>query len=142
VIRRSFGGVLSWLDRRRVSRLLGVALPDGASELRFLRWQPSDDLALYEAYIRFRSTGQEYHDFLRRRQLVRFEESGPTAHLPTEWKPSPEVRRIEWWDPTPGTPPDAASGRVGAYGWMLAKYERGFVYVFISDTGHGAETQP
>jgi hypothetical protein len=138
VIRKSLGRPFGWLDRRRVERLLGVSLPAEAKDLRYLKWQPSTDLALYEAYIKFRAPHAAYLDLVRGRSLVMFRDSGPTAHMPTDWRQAPQLEPLEWWDPSPDTPPDAASGQVGVYGWILAKHERGHVYVFISDTGHGA----
>jgi hypothetical protein len=138
VRRQSRGGLFSWLDRRTVEKLLGVPLPVQAADLRYYIWRPSTDLAVYDAYITFRLPYAAYLDLVRRRKLVLFKDSGPTAHLPTAWKQSDEFDRLAWWDPSPETPVDAASGSVGTYGWILAKYERGHVYVIISDTGHTA----
>jgi hypothetical protein len=129
-------GLFRWLDRRRVEKLLGVPLPAQAGDLRYYIWRPSTDLALYDAYITFRSSYAAYLDLVRRRKLILFKDGGPTAHLPTAWKQSDEFGRLQWWDPSPDTPMDAASGSVGAYGWIVAKYERGHVYVMISDSGH------
>src|SRR5262245_38729821 len=103
-----WGGLLRGLDRRAVEKLLGVPLPGQVADLSYFKWQPSTDLAVYDAYIKFRASHEYYLDFVRRRNLIFFEESGPTAHLPSAWKQSDEIAALEWWDPTPETPPDAA----------------------------------
>ena len=132
------GGVFSYFDRRAVQKLLGVPLPAQVTDLYYAKWQPSTDLALYEAYIKFKTDQEAYLDLVRRLNLILFEASGPTAHLPTHWHQSPDFNKLAWWDPSPETPVDAASGTVGIYGWILMKYERGYVYIIISDTGQTA----
>jgi hypothetical protein len=139
--KHSWGGLFRGFDRRAVEKLIGASLPAQTAELRYFKWQPSTDLAVYDAYVKFRASNEDYLDFVRRRNLIFFEQSGPTAHLPTAWKQSDEIAALDWWDPGPETPPDAASGTVGVYGWVLTKYEGGCVYVVISDTGHTGEFQ-
>jgi hypothetical protein len=116
--------------------MIGAPLPDSAGDVRFLRWQPSTDLAYYEALIRWDSTKEEYVNFIRERGLTRFSASGPNVHLPTDWRPNPQIDNPDWWNPTPETPPDAASGMAGTFGSLAAKWEAGRVYVLLTDTGH------
>ncbi|MFZ5511091.1 MAG: hypothetical protein ACOZCP_13660 [Pseudomonadota bacterium] len=136
MIRHDRGGLLSFLDRRKVERLLGVPLPKGARRVHYLLWRPSDHLAYHEALIRFEADRDAYLSFVHARGLTPFSESGPDVHLPIDWSPAPEITRPRWWNPTPATPPDAASGKVGLYGSLAAKWEDGKVFVLIEDTGH------
>jgi len=99
---RSRGGILTWSDRRVVEKLLGVSLPAHAADVRYFKWQPSTDLAVYDAFIKFCALHEDCLDLVRRRGLTLFSDSGPTAHLPTAWKQSDEFERLSWWDPGSG----------------------------------------
>lgn len=136
MITQSRGGLFTFLDRRTVEGLLGVPLPKTAGDIRYLRWQASGDLAYHEALIRFDSSKEDYLAFVQARGLTPFAVSGPNVHLPTDWRPPPEIRKPDWWEPSPETPADAASGKVGVYGSIAAKWEDGRVYALIVDTGH------
>lgn len=133
------GPRLGGLKRRQLEKLIGTTLPPSASEIYFAHWQPSSDLAAYELYARFKTTHSDYLDLARRRGLTLFSESGPIGILPTRWKQTDEFEVLPWWDPKPETPPDAAAAHVGAYGWMITKYEDEHVYVMLTDTGHAAK---
>ena len=129
-------GVISFLDRRTVERLLGAPLPKTARDVRYLRWQPRGDLAYHEALIRFDSSKEDYLAFVQARGLTPFVVSGPNVHLPTDWQPPPEIKKPDWWKPSPETPPDAASGKVGVYGSLVMKWEDGRAHALIVNTGH------
>jgi hypothetical protein len=132
---KSSGGRLRTLSQRAAEKLAGAAFPAGASDLRAVIWKPSTDLAVHDAYIRFKASHAEYLDFARRRKLEFFSDTGPSGLLPSSWKQTDEFGRLDWWTPSTATPPDAAAAPLGPYGWILAKHEDGFVYILISDTG-------
>lgn len=136
MITQSRGGLFTALDRHAAERLVGGALPVSATNTKYLRWQPSGDLAYYEALVRWDSTREHYLEFVHERGFTVFSTSGPDAHLPIDWRPAAQIESPAWWDPTSETPADAASGRVGMFGSIAAKWEAGRVYVMITDTGH------
>lgn len=136
MITRSRGGLFAFLDRRTVEALLGAPLPKSASDVRYLRWQPSGDLAYHEALVRFDASLEDYRAFVQTRGLTPFSVSGPNVHLPIDWSPPTEIDAPDWWLPSPETPLDAASGQVGVYGSIAVKWENGRVYAVIVDTGH------
>jgi hypothetical protein len=136
VIDHNRGGVFGWLDRRAVQRLIGGRLPASATDVRYVCWRPSGDLAYYEAIVRFDCSKDEYLDFVRTRHLTLLSESGPNVHLPASWEPAPAMEAPEWWRPTAETSQDAAGGAVGADGSIVAKWENGHTYVMVTDTGH------
>lgn len=140
--RKSRGGLFTFFDRRTAERLLGADLPKSARDVRYLHWQPSGDLAYHEALIRFDASIEDYRAFVQARGLTPFSISGPNVHLPVDWSPPPEIDTPDWWQPSPETPPDAASGRVGMYGSVIMKWENGRVYVLIVDTGHRSPAGP
>lgn len=133
---RERGGLFAFLDRRRVEGLLGVPLPEGIEDLRFLIWQPSTDLAYLEALVRFAASVAGFDSLVESLGLVRYAQSGPGVHLPTDWSPPPEVPAPDWWQPGAETPPDAAGGPLGLYGSVAAKRVQGLIYLRIVDTGH------
>lgn len=133
---QSRGGLFTFFDRRTAERLLGAALPQSASDVRYLCWQPSGDLAYHEALVRFDTSTEDYRTFVQARGLTPFSVSGPNVHLPTDWSPPPGIDAPDWWQPSTETPPDAASGQVGLYGSIAVKWESGRVYVVVVDTGH------
>jgi hypothetical protein len=130
------GPHLGWRDRRHVTRVFGISVPSESLESWFALWQPSPDLALHDAYLRLTIEHSKYLDLVRDRGLATFESTGPNGLLPTGWKQSDEIAPLPWWDPTTSTPPDAASGTVGLYGWILMKHENGHAYVLLTDSGH------
>ena len=136
MIETSRGGLFAPFDRRAAQRLIGAPLPDGAEDVRFVRWQPSGDLAYHEALIRFACSKEDYLALVRARGLTLFADSGPDVHLPIPWRPAPEMNDPEWWTPSSETPPDAAGGLVGSDGSIAAKWEAGHAYVMVTDTGH------
>ena len=136
MIEQSRSGFFGFLDRRAVQRLLDACLPKNAHNVRYLRWRPSTDLAYQEALICWDCPQEEYLEFVRARALTLLSVSGPNVHLPSGWQPAPEIPRPDWWEPSSDTPPDAASGTVGTFGSIIAKWEAGRVYVLITDTGH------
>ena len=135
MISRSHGGLLAGLDRRTVQQLLGAPLLPSAADVRYLRWQPSGDLAYHEALVRFDASAEEYQSFVARRGLTPFSVSGPNVHLPIDWTPPVKIDRPDWWFPSSNTPADAASGKVGSHGSIAVKWEDGRVYAVIVDTG-------
>lgn len=134
------GGWLSFLDHRRVKRLLGGPLPESATDLRLLIWQPSGDLAYHEALVRFDLDRAAYLAFVRSQGLALFADGGPDVHLPIDWSAPTQMQPPSWWAPSPDTPADAASARLGDYGSVATKWEDGHVYVFVRDTGHRSAT--
>jgi hypothetical protein len=138
MIRRNHAKLLSFLDRRTVARWLGVPLPRAARELRYVDWQPSGDLAYHEALVCFRASKEDYLALVQARGLALFSSTGPAGRLPFDWSPPPEMQRPDWWTPSPETPPDAATGTLGLYGKIAAKWEGGRVFLVIEDTGHRA----
>lgn len=135
MIEQDRGGLFVFLDRRAAARMLGAPLPAAAGDLHFLRWQPSGDLAYWEALIRFDAPREDYLALIRQLGLAPFAASGPTVHLPIDWAPPPELSAPDWWTPSPQTPADAAAGPLGAYGSLALKWEGGRVYGRLVDTG-------
>ena len=91
MMEQSRGGLFAFLDRRRVEGLLGVSLPAGVEDLKFLIWHPSSDLAYLEALVRFAAPQGAYEALVRSLGLVSYAASGPGVHLPIDWSPPPEV---------------------------------------------------
>ena len=141
MIARNRGGLMAWLDRRAVTRMVGVPLPAAASDIRYVRWQASSDLAYYEAVIRFSCSKEAYLAFVGARGMTSLSVSGPNVYLPASWQPAPDMQQPDWWGPAPTTPPDAASAAVGSDGSIVAKWEGGHTFVMIIDTGHRATRQ-
>lgn len=133
---RNRGGLFTFFDRQTAERLLGSALPKSASDVRYLCWQPSGDLAYHEALVRFDASIEDYRAFVQARGLTPFSVSGPNVRLPIDWSSPPEIDAPDWWQPSANTPSDAASGQVGVYGSIAVKWENGRVYAIIVDTGH------
>lgn len=138
MISRSHGGLLAGLDRRVVQTMVGAALPASAADVNYIRWQPSDDLAYYEALVRFDASAEDYRLFVSQRELILFTTSGPNVHLPIDWSPPAAIEAPSWWTPSPLTPAEAASGKVGLHGSLAVKWEEGHVYAVIVDTGERA----
>jgi hypothetical protein len=124
--------------RRAVQKLLGTALPDVTDDLHYFRWQPSEDLSYYVAYVKFGTSREQFIDLMQRMNMD-FHNTGGDAnlYLPAAWDVLVE---LEWWDPDPDTPVDAAARAYGTNGWIVAKYEHGDVYLTITDTGHSEGT--
>ena len=128
--------LIHYFQRRAAQRLLGAPLPSDASDLHFVKYRVSSDLAGYDAYIKFRASRPSFLALVRQRGLALSGGGIPSAHLPTAWRLPPGSKAVEWWDAGVDTPADSASGSVGVFGWIVAKHEHGCVYVIISDTGH------
>lgn len=135
MITRSHGGLLAGLDRRMVQTMLGVALPPSAADVNYIRWQPSGELAYFEALVRFDASPDDYQLFVSQRGLTLFANSGPNVHLPIDWRPPAAIETPSWWTPSTLTPADAASGKVGLHGSLAVKWQEGHVYAVIVDTG-------
>ena len=97
MIARSSGGWLAWRDRRAVARMVGLALPAAAGDVRYARWQASSDLAYYEAVICFSCSREVYLEFMRARDMTPFSVTGRNVHLPTTWEPAPDLQPLPWW---------------------------------------------
>jgi len=123
-------------DKRAAEQALGVSLPPTAADVRFYRDQPNPDLALYTAYLRFRTTRDDYLDLMRRMQVRTYPGSAPELRqlLPGKWQADPRLQ-LEWWDPGADIPDDTAMGPFGVSGWLVGKYARGQAYVEVHDTG-------
>lgn len=126
----------SFGKRRVIQKLLGCTLPESATDLHYFRWQPSPDLSYYIAYIKCHLSKDEFSD-LSRQMMMDFHNTGGAAllYLPTSWKIVPELT-LEWWDPDQNTPAEAAAKSFGSNGWIVAKYERDYIYVIVTDTGY------
>lgn len=119
--------------RGQAESLLGVELPDGASDVRFHRWRPSPDLAYFYAYVKLACTREAFQELADRLGLAG-RESGGAAYLPASWKGPPDTE-LHWWDAAAETPPDARAASWGVNGWIVAKHEGGSAYVVVTDTG-------
>ena len=119
-----------------VEKLLGTALPSQVTNLHYFKWQLSPDLYFYEAYIKFSVSRSEFIKLMKRMKMD-FYQGGKNemGYLPTGWQSKPEVK-LDWWNPKTNTPLDAASRYFGVNGWIVAKYEEGNVYIYITDTGN------
>ncbi len=124
--------------RRAVQKLLDTALPDVTDDLHYFRWQPSEDLSYYTAYMKFGTSREEFVDLMERMNMD-FRGAGGDAnlYLPAAWDAMIE---LDWWDPDADTPEYSAARSFGANGWIVAKYESGHVYMTVSDTGHSGGT--
>lgn len=136
MIEQSQGGLLAFVDRRTVEKLLDARLPANVKNIRYIRWQPSGDLAYFEALISWESSKQDYLSFAQARGLTPFSTSGPNVHLPIDWRGSSEIPEADWWNPSDETPEDANSGAIGTFGSIKVKWEAGRVYGIVTDTGH------
>jgi hypothetical protein len=119
-----------------VQTLLGTTLPKQANDLHYFRWQPSRDLTYYTTFIKFSTSRAEFIDLMEQMSM-NFHNMGRDAslHLPTAWE-TPSGLELDWWDPGSDTPADSAAKSFGTNGWIVAKYERGNVYLIATDTGH------
>ena len=119
-----------------IEKLLGTALPAQVNDLHYFKSQPSNDLQYYTAYIKY-STPKEAYITLIQQMHMNFHNTGGDAnlYLPTAWVSEPNVE-IDWWNPSSDTPVDAAAKAFGTNGWILAKYERGYVYLIVTDSGY------
>lgn len=138
MMRTHRGGLLTWLDRRDAARLLGVDLPEAASDVRFVDWQPSGDLAYHEALVRFDLSREQYEAWLVRAGYTPL----PAGDMPLEgraaWLAPPEMARPDWWTPTDAIPPGTLRRAVGEHGSLVMKWEDGAVFAHLVDTGHRA----
>lgn len=123
-------------DKRSAEQVLGAGLPASASDVHFYRDQPSPDLAMYTAYLRFRTTRDDYLDMMQRLQVRTYPGSAPELRelLPGKWHADPRLR-LDWWNPGDDIPDDTAMGQFGVNGWLVAKMSDGNVYVVMHDTG-------
>jgi hypothetical protein len=133
------GWVFTSRDRKSAERLLGAPLPPGAHDVYFYRYQHGgefDDVDKYSAYLKFRALHADYLDFMRRLRIAVYPGSTPglRARLPGHWKLAPGLH-LDWWDPTLEIPDDTGFSSFGVNGFIVAKHERGFVYLKASDNG-------
>jgi hypothetical protein len=121
-------------DRRaQVERLIGTTLPQEADDLHHAIVRPSSQLAFYTAYVRFGASHDDYVALMRRMAMDFVSDGGAAnRHLPTAWRSPSDP---SWWDPGDETPPDAAAKTLAYNGWAVAKYERGRVYLILTETG-------
>ena len=122
-------------DRDEVEELLGVEVPASAEEIRHFRWQPSDELRFYTAYIKVRAPRADLLALVRRLRLHRYGDEGALPYLPTRWRTHPQVD-LDWWDASRRTPRESWAAPFGTDGSIVAKIERGRLYAIVTDTGH------
>lgn len=117
--------------RRQIEAWFGIDLPDAIDESDIElhlhqvnpAWKP-DTL-----YIRLHVTPQNYEGLVEALSLEPIETSDYRILLPGKWK-LPEVLKLDWWTPTAETPPNTTARAFGeGAGWILAKYEDGYVYL-------------
>lgn len=123
-------------SRKQFEELYGKALPTSAKNIQFIKWKPSADLYYFVAYLKFTVSKNEFVTWIKNTgmDLAGSGKAG-SVYLPGVWKLEPELK-LPWWDAGPDTPDNAAAQSFGENGWAVAKYERGHVYVLITDTGH------
>jgi hypothetical protein len=125
--------------RGDVEHLLHVEVPSSVDDVRYDRWHPSDQLTFYTAYARLGGPRADLVSVVQQLHLHRYGEPGARPYLPTGWKTVPQVE-LDWWDATRTTPPDSWAGPFGVAGRIVAKLERGHLYVIATDTGLRPET--
>lgn len=124
--------------RKQAEKLLQIDLPKTASSVWFYPWRPSKDLKFFQAHLKFDSTEEEFTFFAAKLGL--HPAGAPDAmHLPASWGAPPGVE-LEWWDPSPETPSNARARSYGVNGWIVAKLERRFAFLILTDTDHPAGT--
>jgi hypothetical protein len=138
MMRTHRGGLMAWLDRHEAARLLDAELPEQATDVRYVVWHPSGDLAYREALVRFELAAEPYQAWLDRAGFAQLAPGESPLEGRAAWLAPPEVPRPEWWTPTDATPRGTARRRVGDYGSLLLKWENGAVFAHLVDTGHRA----
>lgn len=142
MIRISRGGIWGVFEHRALARWLGMGLPGTARDLRFLRWQATGDLAYHEVLARFEIPLEAYRVWISDPGLETVSGGALPPDGPAIWRGPPEVAAPAWWDPSPEMTPDTAWRRVGEYGTLAMKWERGRAYLHLIDTGHAAAASP
>jgi hypothetical protein len=125
--------------RGKVEHLLHVELPGGIDDVRYHRWQPSDQITFYTAYVKLGGPRADLVSVVDRLHLHRYGDRGARPYLPTGWQTMPQVK-LDWWDATGKTPPESWAAPFGVAGRIVAKLERGHLYVIATDNGLRPET--
>lgn len=111
-----------------------MSLPASASDVRMARWRPSRDLSLSASYARISMPPDDAVDLVGRLGMSGKGEDGALGLLPAAWGTMPGMD-ADWWDAGPDTPPESFGRPFGVSGWMVAKIERGRLYLIVHDTG-------
>src|SRR5689334_7928079 len=108
--------------RQTIQKLFRHSLPENVSDLHYYKWQPSTDLSYYVAYIKFCISIEEFV-LLVGRMGMDFHNKGGAAmlYLPTSWETMQSIA-LDWWNPEPDTPENAAAKSFGVNGWIVTKY--------------------
>lgn len=133
------GLVLIARQRKAAERFLNTQLPSGAQDIHFYLHQHGGklgDVDKYSAYLKFRSSRSDYLEFMQRLRVNVYPGSSPELRLwlPGHWKLAPGLR-LTWWDASLDIPDDTGLSPFGMNGFIVAKRERGFVYLQASDHG-------
>lgn len=119
--------------RAAIESLLNAELPADASEICYARVQPSSDLAFFTAFARFKTSPQGFAELVSRAGLDPHGTGTALAILPTSWRWT--EFEPPWWDAGSETPGESAAKPTAYNGWIAMKYEGGFAYVIVTDTG-------
>lgn len=116
--------------RSEIEAALSIKLPNDSSNFNFKRVNPSTDLALSFAYIKFQSSEASYLSLVKELELQSVASADNNLVYPIsggDWKLVPGIQTLSWWDAGTSTPPSAAS-RSFPDGHIVVKYENGNVY--------------
>lgn len=120
-------------EARTLDSMLGARVIEGKPGLHVYIHRPSPALDLYSAYARFDGDEQAFQALAAALRLAGPRTPGAGGHLPASWH-GPEGVSLPWWDPTLETPPTSAARSHGSGGWIVAKLERGRIYLIATDT--------
>jgi hypothetical protein len=120
-------------EAKKLDDLLGVRVFQGKPGLHVYIHEPSPQLGLYEAYARFDGDAQALRALGAELSLDAAGTQAAGGHLPASWHPPAGVS-LPWWDASPETPPNAVARAHGSNGWIVAKLERGGIYLIATDT--------
>lgn len=124
----------SMSDVHKLDELLGAQVLAGRPGVQVRVHRPSPQLPLYEAYARFDGDEFAFRALMSALGLGAAGTATAGGHLPAAWRASDRVP-LPWWDATAETPATAAARPFGSGGWIVAKLERGHVYLIVTDTG-------
>lgn len=126
------GNTMTEVDE--LDELLGARVLAGQPGVQAHIHRPSPQLPLYEAYARFDGDDAAFRALASALGLGAAGTPTAGGHLPAAWR-AMSGAALPWWDATADTPASAGARQFGKAGWIVAKLERGRVYLIVTDTG-------
>ncbi|MGA1870581.1 MAG: hypothetical protein ACMUJM_18760 [bacterium] len=120
-------------NQYKVEELLNIKLPGSAREINYYKWQPNPDLMFFESFIKFKLPRDEYDLLIRKMNLFKKGRTPETdVFFSRKWH-GPEGSVLSWWNPDSSMPDNAAANTFGINGWIITKYEKESIYIFVTD---------